>query len=107
MATEELGIHASALILNACHERRLSEVEEAQVLRLAAQAPGGRLAPGVGLAGALVAARRHIRRRKLTRFYQNRLKRALPLPMVSLPFLFEEDLGLSSIRLLAARLEAA
>jgi len=107
MATEEVGIHASALILNACHERRFSEVEEAEILRMAAQAPGGRLAPGVGLAAALVAGRRHIRRRKLTRFYQNRLKRALPLPLVSLPFLFEEELGLSSIRLLAARLEAA
>jgi anion-transporting ArsA/GET3 family ATPase len=107
MATEDVGIHASALILNACHERRFSEVEEAEILRMAAQAPGGRLAPGVGLAAALVAGRRHIRRRKLTRFYQNRLKRALPLPLVSLPFLFEEELGLSSIRLLAARLEAA
>jgi len=107
MAVEEVGIHASALVLNACHERRFSEAEEAQVLRLASERAGGRVAPGIGLPAALAAARRHIRRRKLTRFYQTRLRRALPLPMVSLPFLFEEELGPASIRLLASRLEAA
>jgi anion-transporting ArsA/GET3 family ATPase len=107
MVTDEVGIHAGAVVLNGCHERRFTEAEEAEVLRLAAREPAGRLAAGIGLAGALSAARRHIRRRKLTRFYQTRLKRALPLPMVSLPFLFEEELGASSIRLLAERLDAA
>jgi hypothetical protein len=59
------------------------------------------------LRSALAAARRHIRRRKLTQFYQARLRRVLPLPTVSLPYLFDEDIGPSSIERLARRLEAA
>jgi anion-transporting ArsA/GET3 family ATPase len=107
MAVDEVGIHAAAVVLNACHERRLSAGEEQEVLRLASREPRGRLAPGVPLASALVAARRHVRRRKLTGFYQARLRRALPLPLVSLPYLQVEELGQSSLRLLAERLEAA
>jgi hypothetical protein len=60
----------------------------------------------VTLAGALAAARRHIRRRKLTRFYETRLRRSVPVPLVALPYLHEE-IGPQSIRLLAERLEAA
>jgi hypothetical protein len=60
----------------------------------------------VTLAGALAAARRHIRRRKLTRFYETRLRRAIPAPLVALPYLHEE-IGPQSIRSLADRLEAA
>ena len=59
------------------------------------------------LQAALRAARRQIRRRKLTSFYQARLRRALDVPLVSLPFLFRESLGLDDLRLLAGRLEAA
>ena len=56
---------------------------------------------------ALRAARRQIRRRKLTTFYQTRLRRSLDVPLVSLPFLFRESLGIDDLRLLAGRLEAA
>ena len=65
---------------------------------------------GVGkttTAAALAAARRHLRRRKMTQFYEARLRRALPLPMVSLPYLFDEEVGPSSIERLARHLEAA
>ena len=107
LAADEVGIEAQAVVLNACHERRFSEAEEAEVLRLAAEGASGRLERGVPLAGALRAARRHLRRAKLTRFYQARLKRRLPLPLVSLPYLFREALGPDDLRELAGRLAAA
>jgi hypothetical protein len=61
----------------------------------------------VALGAALAAARRHVRRHKLTRFYAARLRRAVGTPLVTLPYLFRDDIGLDDIRLLAERLEAA
>jgi anion-transporting ArsA/GET3 family ATPase len=107
MATEEVGLTARAVVLNAAHERRFSEAEEAQIQRLARDEADGPLVPGLRLARALLSARRHVRRRKLTRFYETRLRRALPLPLVSLPFLFREEIGPAEIRFLAERLAAA
>jgi anion-transporting ArsA/GET3 family ATPase len=106
-ATGELRMRPMGLVLNQCHERRFTREQEAEILSLAAEDASGRLARGVGLRSALAAARRHIRRRKLTQFYQARLRRVLPLPTVSLPYLFDEDIGPSSIERLARRLEAA
>jgi anion-transporting ArsA/GET3 family ATPase len=107
MAQEEIGLLPSALVLNGCHERRFSDEDEAEVLRLTAEGADGELEPGVALPAALRAARRQIRRRRLTRFYQARLRRTLDVPLVSLPFLFREALGLEDLRLLAGKLEAA
>jgi anion-transporting ArsA/GET3 family ATPase len=107
VAREELGIAPVAVFLNACHERRLREDDEAEVLRLTSLGAEGRLAQGVTLPAALAAARHHIRRRKLTRFYQARLKRVLSVPVIALPYVFEEELRPASLRLLAARLQAA
>jgi hypothetical protein len=107
MAAEEVELETRLVILNACHERRLTAAQEAEVLALAREEPEGRLAPGVGLQAALLAALRHIRRRKLTEFYRKRLRRSLDVPLVSLPYLFEETLGRESLELLARRLEAA
>jgi len=105
-ATEELGIHTAALILNRCHERRLTRAEEAEVLRLAAgPAVSGRLERGVPAAAALDAARRHIRQRKRTHFYRDRLRRRLPVPLVSLPLLHRESLDAGAFDELAARVE--
>jgi len=106
-AVEELGITPRALVLNECHERRFTRDQEAEIRRLAAAGASGRLAQGVGLRAALSAARRHLRRRKLTQFYLTQLRRTLPLPIVTLPYLFDEDIGPSSIERLARRLEAA
>jgi anion-transporting ArsA/GET3 family ATPase len=106
-ASKEVKIHISAVVLNACHERRLEEAQEAEVLRLAAAGADGPLGRGVRLRAALGAGRRHIRRRKLTRFYQTRLKKALPLPLVSLPYVFAEEMDEEAIRALAERLEAS
>jgi anion-transporting ArsA/GET3 family ATPase len=106
-ALDELGMKPAALVLNQCHERRFSVDEEAEIRRLDAEDANGRLARGVSLRAALAAARRHLRRRKLTRFYQAQLRRTLPLPIVSLPYLFDEDIGPSSIERLARELEAA
>ncbi len=107
MATEEVGITSAALFLNCCHERKLDEAQEAEVLRLSAASASGSLAPGIRLEAALAAARRHIRRRKLTRFYEKRLKRSLPLPLVRLPYLSCEEIGPAEVALLAERLAAA
>jgi anion-transporting ArsA/GET3 family ATPase len=105
-AVDEVGIHAGAVFLNACHEPRFSAGEEGEILAQGALSPG-RLAPGVSLSGALMAARRHIRRRKLTRHYEGRLRRALTLPLVRLPYLFGAPLGRDALELLVARLRAA
>ncbi len=107
LAVDEVGIECAAMVLNAAHERRFTDAEEAQVLRLTSERAGGRLLREVDLGAALVAARRHIRRRKLTRFYETRLRRALKAPLVSLPFLFAEALGRREIRTLADRLAEA
>jgi anion-transporting ArsA/GET3 family ATPase len=96
LAVDEVGIAPAAVFLNACHERRFSDAEEAEILRLGAEGAGGRLGRGVPLSGALVAAR-----------HQIRLRRALPLPLVSLPFLYQEEIGPDALRALAARIEAA
>jgi len=106
-AVDELGMPPIGLVLNQCHERRFTREQEAEILSLAAENASGRLVRGVGLRSALAVARRHIRRRKLTQFYQARLRRVLPLPTITLPYLFDEDIGPSSIERLARRLEAA
>jgi anion-transporting ArsA/GET3 family ATPase len=107
MAVSQVGMTAAAVVLNACHERRFSKGQEAEILRLSAEGATGRLPGGVDLAEALGAARRLIRRERLTRFYQGRLRRAVQLPLVSLPYLFEEQIGPTQVEALADRLEAA
>jgi anion-transporting ArsA/GET3 family ATPase len=106
-ARDEVGIEPQAVVLNGCHERRFSDEDEADVLRLATAGAEGELEPGVPLQAAVRAARRQIRRRKLTRFYRDRLERSLDAPLVSLPFLFRETLGVNELRTLADTLEAA
>jgi anion-transporting ArsA/GET3 family ATPase len=106
-ATAEIGLEPLAVFLNACHKRRLAPAQEAEVLRLSASGAEGRLPGGIRLSSALDAARRHVRRRKLTHFYQQRLKRSLSLPLVSLPYLFDETLGPEALGRLASRIEAA
>ncbi|HXK11635.1 MAG TPA: ArsA family ATPase [Vicinamibacteria bacterium] len=107
LAAEDMDMRPAAVVLNACHERRFSDDEEAEVLRLTAEGADGTLEPDVPLSAALRAARRQIRRRKLTRFYEARLRRNVDAPLVSLPFLFREALSLDDVRLLAGLLEAA
>ena len=107
MAKVELEMQPVAMFLNAAHEPRLTPAQESEVMRLAAQGAEGRLAPGVDLKGALPAARRHVRRRKMTAFYRRLLERSLPTPLVVLPYLFSEELDLAALRVLAARMEAA
>jgi anion-transporting ArsA/GET3 family ATPase len=107
MAVEQVGMTARAVVLNACHERRFTKAQEAEILRLTADEATGTLAGGVDLGAALGAARRLLRRERMTRFYQGRLKRALSLPLLSLPFLFQEQIGPAQVELLADRIEAA
>jgi anion-transporting ArsA/GET3 family ATPase len=107
-AEEELEVTPRALLLNACHERRFTAAQEAEVLGLAAAGAGGRLPGGAPLSAALVAARREIRRHKLARHYLRRLQRDLPdVPVATLPFLYDEVLGRDALERLADRLEAA
>jgi anion-transporting ArsA/GET3 family ATPase len=106
LAVEEVGIAPRLLVLNGVHERRLTGAQESEVLRMSAEGTTGRVAAGVGLDAALAAARRQIRRRKLSRFYETRLRRDLPLPIVTLPHLYDDPIGPASLRRLADRLEA-
>jgi anion-transporting ArsA/GET3 family ATPase len=106
-AVDELRVEPAAAVLNGCHERRFTRQEAEEILRLASAEAGGTLERGVPLAAALRAGRRQVRRHRLTRLYQGRLRRGLPVPVASLPFLFRESLGPDDIKILAARLEAA
>ena len=56
LAADEVGIEPQAVVLNACHERRFSDADEAEVLRLAAAEADGR--PRARRAAAGGAARR-------------------------------------------------
>jgi anion-transporting ArsA/GET3 family ATPase len=107
LAVEQIGMKARALVLNACHERRFTKAQEAEVLRLTSERAMGSLRGGIGLPAALEAARRLLRRERMTRFYQARLRRSLDLPLVSLPFLFQDPIGPAQVEELADRLEAA
>lgn len=102
----ELEIEPAALFLNACHQRRFTADEERRVLDHLASGAEGDLAPGVPLDGALRAARRHIRRRRLTDFYTRRLKRDSGLDLLELPFLYETPQSAAALGRLADRLEA-
>jgi anion-transporting ArsA/GET3 family ATPase len=104
---DELGLPASAIILNGCHERRFTGGQEKEILRRVTEDDDGRLAPGVTLQAALAAGRRHIRRRKLTEFYRKRLKQAVDVPIVSLPLLFTDRIDEAALETLAGRIEAA
>ncbi len=106
-AVDEVGLDPLAVVLNACHERRLTPAQEADVLRRLADGDDGPLGENAGLHAGLLAARRHIRRRRLTRFYLTKLERSLPLPVVTLPYLFEETLGPQALRQLGRRLAQA
>ena len=107
MARDELGIEARAFILNGCHERRFTGAQETEILRRVSDEADGRLAPGVTLQAALAAARRHIRRRKLTQFYLKRLQQAGAAPVATLPLLFTDRIDEAALATLADRLEAA
>ncbi len=107
MARDEVGVEATAVVLNAFHERRFSEAEEAKILALSKEKADGALGRGVSLGTALVAARRQVRRRKLSRFYEARLRRSLRLPLVTLPYLFTEEIGRPEVKALADRLASA
>lgn len=102
-ASDDVGLEARALVLNACHEPRFSAAEEAEVLKLEADGGKARLPGGVALEDALLSARRQLRRARLTRFYERRLRRDGDAPLVTLPFLYEERLGLDALTQLAAR----
>jgi hypothetical protein len=107
LARDEVGLAVGAVVLNRCWERRFSPAQEAEVLGLAAERASGRLQRGVPLRGAIAAARRQLRRRKLTSFYKRRLLRQVEAPLLSLPQLYEEPLDRDSLELLADRVEAA
>lgn len=98
LATDELGIACAGVVLNAASEERFSRAEEAEVLRLKDASPA--------LAPALAAARRQIRRRKRTRFYEKRLAREIEAPLLSLPFLPDDPIGPGALQRLVARFEA-
>lgn len=99
----DLRIETAGLFLNACHERRFTAAQEKEVLALFAAGAGGSVAPGVPLQGALRAARHNIRRRRLTQFYDKRLRAAFD-DVLRLPYLYEMPSRRAQLEALADRL---
>lgn len=107
LARDEVGMDVGAVVLNGCHERLFTPRQEAEVLERLARGEDGPLEGRVRLGPALGAARRQLRREKLTRFYLQRLRRGLPAPLLTLPHVFTEQLDVSALRRFSERLEAA
>ncbi len=107
LAREEAKVEPVGVILNRCEERRFTAAQEKDVLDLTATDAHGPIDEGIELRAAVAAARRQIRRRKLTVFYEKRLRKALPVPVVCLPQILDGQLSRSAIESLAARIEGA
>ena len=96
----EDGIRLEAVIVNGLYPARFSG-EEAKRL----SALEGRLPPGAR-AGLRTALSEHGRARA-QRSHLRRLRRSLEAPVGTLPFLFEPELGLPEVEVLARALEAS
>jgi len=107
LAQDEVRMDVGAVVLNDCHEQLFTPRQEAEVLERLARGEDGPLDGRVRLGPALAAARRQLRREKLTRFYLQRLRRRLPAPLLALPHVFTDELDLADLRRLSDRLEAA
>ena len=107
LAQGEVRMDVGAVVLNDCHEQMFTPRQEAEVLERLARGEDGPLDGRVRLGPALGAARRQLRREKLTRFYLQRLRRRLPAPLLALPHVFTDELDLADLRRLSDRLEAA
>lgn len=107
LARDEVRMDVGAVVLNDCHERLFTPRQEAEVLERLAHGEDGPLDGRVRLGPALGAARRQLRREKLTRFYLQRLRRELDAPLVTLPHVFEEHLDAAALRRFSECLEAA
>lgn len=107
MARDEVRLDVGAVVLNGCHERAFTPRQEVEVLERLARGEDGPLDGRVRLGPALGAARRQLRREKLTRFYLQRLRRGFQSPLLTLPHVFAESLDAAALRHLSERLEAA
>lgn len=104
LAGAEIGIRVEAMVMNACHERRLTKRQEAELARLEADRPSGRLEPGVPVRAAVAAARRHLARVARSHGYASRLRRESRVPVIALPFVHRAPLDEPALRELATRL---
>lgn len=107
MARDEVRLDVGAVVLNGCHERAFTPRQEVEVLERLARGEDGPLDGRVRLGPALGAARRQLRREKLTRFYLQRLRRGFQAPLLTLPHVFAESLDAAALRHFSERLEAA
>lgn len=107
MARDEVRLDVGAVVLNGCHERAFTPRQEVEVLERLARGEDGPLDGRVRLGPALGAARRQLRREKLTRFYLQRLRRGFEAPLLTLPHVFAESLDAAALRHFSERLEAA
>jgi hypothetical protein len=112
---EEMGMRIDRAVVNGLYPERFSR-EDAERLRAAVQADGGRAAArrGGGGAAAREAATAAVRaalaeheRVRGQRSQLRRLRRGLDAPVATLPFCFEPELGMDDVGELARRLERA
>ncbi len=100
-ARARIGVPLGPLIVNQLYPPRFVSGPSARALDLLPETTGeGRLDP------LLQRARIAQRRRALNDRYLERLRTALPLPQVQLPYLFAPDLGVEPLEELSRRLEA-
>jgi anion-transporting ArsA/GET3 family ATPase len=104
LAAGEIGIEVEAMVMNACHERRLTKRQETEVRGLETGRLSGRLERGVPTAAALAAARHHLGRAARSNSYRARLRRQAQLPVVTLPFIHKAPLDENGLGVLSARI---
>jgi anion-transporting ArsA/GET3 family ATPase len=111
---DELGMGVDRVVVNALHPARFS-AEEARALESSAGGAGGTAAGAGGTAraaapsavarAALVAALSEHRRARAEHAQLRRLRRAATAPVVTLPRVFEPELGRDDLERLSAELE--
>jgi anion-transporting ArsA/GET3 family ATPase len=94
---DEVGVAVDRVYLNALYPERFSN-QDAERLLPVAEAPNG------GLRAAARAALSEHRRARSQRAQLARLRRRVSVPVKTLPFIFEPELGIEDARRLSARL---
>lgn len=108
IAIEELRMPLGLAFLNAVIPPLLSE-EEGPALARAAAEGGGRLERLVGgpraVAALAACARSREERAALSRRFETRMREAVPLPLVSVPFVFDADFDEGTLEVVAREVE--
>jgi anion-transporting ArsA/GET3 family ATPase len=98
---EEIGVAVDRVYMNALYPERFSDAEAERLAELEAELQNGNGSRNGEMFGAVRAALSQHRRASLQRAQLARLGELVSAPVVSLPFLFEPELGIAEIERLA------